>query len=81
MKETGERKSKDATTDALLGFFNTPAGSTALNGVQEQVTNTASITLYAGTTIIVSWVIKRVVSDLVDIFLKGMEVKNALEKK
>ena len=79
MKE--ETKSRDATAEILMGFFNTPAGSTALNGVQEQVTSTASITLYAGTTIIVSWVIKRVVSDIVDIILKGMEVKNALEKK
>ena len=76
-----ERKSKDATTDALLGFFNTPAGTTALNGVQEQVTQTASITLYAGTTIIVSWVFRRILSDIVDMVLKGLELKAALEKK
>ena len=81
MDKTKENKSRDATTDALLGFFNTPAGSNALNGVQEQVTSTASITLYAGTTIIVSWVLKRVFSDIVDIVLKGLEMKNALEKK
>ncbi len=89
-KEKGERKimEKNITktkikrrNDRRAFRIFPPAGTTALNGVQEQVTQTASITLYAGTTIIVSWVFRRVLSDIVDMVLKGLELKNALEKK
>lgn len=79
---TKEIKSKDMTITAdIAGILNGPIFTAALETVPPQLKSTVIIALYAGTTIIISWTIKRVVCDVVDIFLKGVEVKNALEKK
>ena len=76
-----KQNSKDATSEALIGFFNTPVGITALNGVSEQATQTASVAVYGVMAIVTSWAIKRVLGDIIETALKAIELKNALEKK
>ena len=63
-------KPKDVTTDTILNFFNTPVGILAMNSVQAQATTTAAISLYSLNAVLLFWVAKRIVSDVVDIMLK-----------
>lgn len=76
-----KHNSKDATSEAILGFFNTPVGMNALNGVSEQATQTASVAVYGLMAVITSWAIRRVLVDIIDTAMKAIEVKNALEMK
>jgi hypothetical protein len=76
-----ERKSRDATSEGILGFFATPVGMAALNGVSEQATQTAKIAVYGLMGIVTSWAIRRVLADIIDTAMKAIELKNALEKK
>jgi len=75
------RVSRDATSEAVLSFFNTPVGMTALNGVSEQVTKTAEYAVYALQGILISWVTKRILVDVLDMVMKINETRNALLKK
>ena len=75
------RVSRDATGDAVLNFFNTPVGMTALNNVSDEATKTARYAIYALQGILVSWVTKRILLDVLDMIMKINETRNALLKK
>ncbi len=72
------RVSRDATSEAVLNSFNTPTGIDALNGVSSDVTKTARYAVFALQGILVSWVTKRVLLDVLDMVMKINETRNAL---
>ena len=72
------RVSRDATGDAVLNFFNTPVGMTALNNVSDEATKTARYAIYALQGILASWATKRILLDVLDMVMKINETRNAL---
>ena len=72
---------KSAETEAIVNGLTNPAISAALAASSEQVLTTVSIALYGLTTVLVSYVVKRVLADIIETALKAIELKNALEKK
>jgi hypothetical protein len=76
-----QRRTRDATSEAVLNFFNTPVGMAALNGVSEEATATAKYAIFALQGILATWVTKRILLDVLDMVMKINETRNALIKK
>lgn len=63
----------DAVAKSIIGFAGSDQGSRIFDKVQDDVNSTAKLTLRAMSTVIVSWSVQRVASDIIAIAINVIQ--------